>query len=155
MLTIVAMVRVGPWTLEGIYRVPKSEPMEACKRCRRSIREVWVFRVDEGYDLAKLDGQPVWRIGSECGPHLEEVNAEIWKQQMKPVTARLALVKRLEAVLKTADAKGYTLLPTFFAERLQPLREGTLDIHLMRHTGGCMAQYERALGLKPPVRARR
>lgn len=44
MLTIRAMVRVGPWTVLDIERV---SPAERCERCGTRIREVWVCEVPD------------------------------------------------------------------------------------------------------------
>lgn len=54
MLTIHAMVRVGPWLLET---VEKDDDWSHCERCDEPIKEIWTCTVDAGWErLVALDG---------------------------------------------------------------------------------------------------
>lgn len=71
MLTIRAMVRVGPWVLETVER---DDEGTNCDRCDEPIKEIWTCTVDTDWKrLGTLDGKRRWRIGSTCGPTLLEV----------------------------------------------------------------------------------
>src|SRR5688572_19909538 len=71
-ITISAMVRVGPWTVESVQH----GPWRRCDRCGARHREVWVCTVDSDAAelLVTLRGQPTWHIGSTCGPTLMRVS---------------------------------------------------------------------------------
>lgn len=145
MLTIRAMVRFGPWTLNDIERV---DELEHCHRCNASIREVWVCEIESSHERsAELGDQTIWRIGNECGPALMQVSDEVWKHQTSPVRSRIRYAKRLEVLLKKASDARYEL-PAFVEERRVALLNGTLDERLLRHLGLVMTHHERQLGLR-------
>lgn len=147
MLTINAMVRVGPWT---IREVNYSKTWTHCERCNERIKEVWVCEVDSDSDLVNttLDGQRVWRIGSTCGPTLMDVSNGAWKGTSKDLRSRIQLAKRVLKVLTLVRQTGYEDLPDFVEERFQMLLEGTLPEGLRRHLGLMLTWHERQLGLK-------
>lgn len=136
------MVRVGPWTFNGVERV---DVLEHCQRCGTAIRDVWLCEVDAEHSrLEKLSGQMSWRIGSDCGPKLLKLSEEAWSEHAKPIAKRLALAKRLDALTETAALAGYEL-PGLLAERREALLEGTLDDPKVKHTGLVIGIHERAL----------
>lgn len=143
-VTIRAMVRVGPWTVEEVRKELESTH---CERCDAEIKEVWVCRVDEGSPrLEELDGKAVWRIGSTCGPTLIAVSDEMWHEHEKPLKSRLRLALRATAVLNTARERSYKL-PAFIEERTQELLDGTLADRLRRHLGLVVTTQGRMLKL--------
>lgn len=144
MLTIRAMVRVGPWVAE---RVEREEEGSVCERCsKQGIKEIWVCTVDADSDrLQALGGKPTWRIGSHCGPILWNVSEETWKENAKPVESRIRLAIRVQKVLSCEGLNPRTR--GLLAERLPLLLEGTLGAGLQRHLGSLTAAHGRGLGL--------
>jgi hypothetical protein len=144
MLTVRAMVRVGPWT---VVRVDHHSQPIACERCGTATWEVWVCKIDDGHDLTQLGGKAEWQIGSKCGPTLMLVNKEVWNNAAKEVTRRLRLVARVDKILVAAAAASYSL-PDKVAAWRPALLDGTLDDRSIKHLGGMMAGHERKLGLR-------
>ena len=146
MLTIRAMVRVGPWTVRAVER---DENWTSCERCTESIKEIWVCEVDPSYDelLSELGGQLVWRIGSTCGPTLMKVSKDYWKRETKSILKRLRLLKRIEKLIPAAHSAGQTL-PALIEERAQLVANDTLDYRLTGHLGLVLTRFERMLGLR-------
>lgn len=145
-ITIPAMVRVGPWTLNAIER---DENWSHCERCNERIKEIWVCEVDEFDEamLVKLEGKRVWRIGSKCGPVLLEVSEQVWKQSTQGVQYRLKLWRRFDRLVQVArevDAE----LPSLILVRGPLIPIPTMPTPKLRHLGGVMAIHERRLGLK-------
>lgn len=145
MLTIQAMVRIGPWVVRSIRR---ADQKIGCERCATPILEVWHCEVDaESPRLLELGGKRMWYIGSTCGPTLMLVSEQVWAAETKLVARRLDLVLRLDKVAIAAAARGNYPLPEMFAERRRHLVEGTIAFRLMRNLGAVLAQHERRLGL--------
>lgn len=147
MLTIVAMVRVGPWVLQRIDVLGSGDERFPCERCDTKLREIWVCEVDEGADLRELDGQRTWRIGSTCGPTLLSLSDEVWHEETRVLRSRLGLSKRLVRLLAAAQAQGHSL-PTFVTERLEPLLQGTMSERERKQLGNVMSHHEVVTGLK-------
>ncbi len=147
MLTIPAMVRVGPWVLECIQRDPNSTK---CERCSQRIKEVWQCTVDadETGILNELDGRATWRIGSTCGPTLLGISNEVWKQNTQALKSRLNQLIKVVALIQESDAVGFELqgrVRTFLEEYERSLRDGTISEREVRHCGLIRARQERAL----------
>jgi hypothetical protein len=110
-ITINAMVRVGPWTIERVHH----GEWRKCDRCKTDHKEVWVCTVDadEADVGARLKGQRTWRIGSTCGPTLMLVADEFWDEETKDLRRIVRLAVDASRVI--ADAKGregdYLFLP--------------------------------------------
>jgi hypothetical protein len=145
MLTINAMVRIGPWIVTTIEHLDKQTN---CERCSTSILEVWVCEVDaDSPRLGELGGKSLWRIGSTCGPTLMQVSDERWKSETSLATKRLRLLKRVDRLQAVALAREHTL-PEFVVGRRQSLIDGTLEDRRFRHLGLVVSTHERRLGLK-------
>lgn len=145
-ITIPAMVRVGPWTLKAIER---DENWSHCERCPTPIKEIWVCEVDEADEamLVKLEGKRAWRIGSTCGPVLLEVSEQVWKQSTQAAQYRLNLWKRFERLIQVAREMGAEL-PTLIHARGLLIPVPTMPAPKLRHLGHVMAIHERRLGLR-------
>lgn len=143
MLTIKAMVRVGPWILEHVvYDVDWSK----CERCGTNIKWIWTCTVDaDSCELAALNGQRTWHIGSECGPNLMHVSDEKWGKSIGPVRSRIRLALRTQRVLNA----GVELedVRELLSERFSKLVEGTLPRYLQRHLGRVVASQGKRAGL--------
>jgi hypothetical protein len=101
MMTILAMARVGPWLLLEIDDV--SPDSATCERCgQTNLRWVWVM------ELQRPPGTVV-RIGSDCGPNLEEVSREMWEAAAGPFEHRVKLLGRLGRceTLLAQDPEGH------------------------------------------------
>jgi len=90
-LTIRAMADMGLWVLDRIDVLDGRN--ERCQRCDTKIKNVWVM---------EKQSQPVevWRIGSECGPQLEELSRELWDDKAAPFTRSLRHLVTLERIVK-------------------------------------------------------
>ena len=134
-ITISAMVRVGPWTVESVAH----GPWRQCDRCNARHREVWTCTVDaDAEELSEhLNGQRTWRIGSTCGPLLMQVSDEIWKNETKATQKTLRLLLDARRAIHAADEYGieYWALPHII-ERADLLRRGELCQHLTRWLRG-------------------
>lgn len=91
MLTIRAMAEMGPWTLTGIDVLDRRD--EQCQRCGTWIRYVWVMQKE-------TIPKEVWRIGSECGPDLEEMVEDLWNQTTRPFKTSVRHVSTLEKLAR-------------------------------------------------------
>ena len=145
-ITIPAMVRVGPWTLNAIER---DENWSCCERCNERIKEIWVCEVDEFDDamLVKLAGKRTWRIGSTCGPVLLEVSKQVWKQSTQEAQYRLKLWRRFDQLIKVARGMSAEL-PSLILERGPLIPVPTMPAQKLRHLGSVMVIHERRLGLR-------
>lgn len=146
-ITIPAMVRVGPWALNAIER---NENWSSCERCHEPLKEIWICEVDEIDEamLVKLEGKRAWRIGSTCGPVLLEVSKHVWKQSTREAQSRLNIWKRWELLTQVARERGAELPPLIHARGLL-IPVPTLPASKLRHLGHVMAIHERRLGLRP------
>lgn len=145
-ITIPAMVRVGPWTLNGIVR---DENWSRCERCKEPLKEIWICEVDDVDEamMVKLEGKRTWRIGSTCGPVLLEVSKQVWKKSTEEAQYRLKLWKRWELLIQVAREKSAELPSWIYARGLMILVP-TLPTEKLRHLGKVMAIHERRLGLR-------
>lgn len=143
MLTIPAMVRVGPWILERVQKDPR---WTSCERCSQRIKEVWTCTVDADRDdiLLSLGGQSTWRIGSTCGPTLLGVSQETWKEHTKGSMRRLRLLIKIEKLIQDAAAAGFPL-SELVAQRHTQLSSGTATKKEVNHGGLLAAAQRRAL----------
>lgn len=136
LITINAMVRVGPWLVE---RVTHGE-WRKCDRCGTDHKEVWTCSVVQGEEevLARLPGgQRTWLVGSTCGPILELASGATWKDQAPDLRRIVRLAVDATRALERARAAGleHIWLPSI-AERLEPLKRMELDRHsqkVLRH----------------------
>lgn len=144
MLTISAMVSIGPWMVEAVER---DENWTRCERCKTPIKEIWVCSVAADYaGLDKLKGQRVWRIGSECGPTLEEMSKEHWDDQAKGIRTRLRLAKKVLKLQAAARARNI-VLPPEIDEKLAQLVGGDMFYRDRQRLGFITHNYGVSLGL--------
>ena len=143
MLTIRAMVRVGPWVIETIER---DDDGTHCERCPQAIKWIWVCRVDEDSPrLVELGGKAVWRIGSTCGPTLLMVSDEVWSGTTKAYLSAIKLIYRASVVLRiAAEREDHHWSLKSIAERTEALRNGTLTPHLKSWLSSHVGALERA-----------
>jgi hypothetical protein len=81
------MAEMGPWILTRIDVLDRRS--ENCQRCGTSIRYVWVME-------KQTEPKEVWRIGSECGPTLEQVSQLLWETTTKPFKGSVRHMATLE-----------------------------------------------------------
>lgn len=144
MLTIRAMVRVGPWI---VREVMKQADFTSCQRCGTSIKEIWVCEVDvDSERIRELGGQRVWAIGSTCGPTLLEVSEAEWSKLERPLARRLKLLARIDRLI-AASASGGHVLPSVVVQRRGALVDGTAKDREMRHLGLVVGAQMRILGI--------
>lgn len=138
-ITISAMVRVGPWTVETV----EHGAWRRCDRCNARHREVWTCTVDaDASDLSTtLRGRRTWRIGSTCGPTLMLVSEEVWESETSGVAKVLRLLVRARRAIAAAAARDYEswALP-IIVERTELLQRGELTPHLTRWLSGHVTQ---------------
>ena len=91
MLTIRAMAEMGLWILDRIEVLDGRN--EHCQRCDTKIKNVWVME-------KQLEPVEVWRIGSECGPKLEELSRELWEANAAPFRRSLRHLVTLERIVQ-------------------------------------------------------
>jgi hypothetical protein len=142
MLTINAMVRIGPWTIES---VSYNSSWQTCERtgCGKNIKEVWTCVVDASYGkLDVLGGKTSWQIGSVCGPTLIEVSEQIWSKETKMPSKRLKLLKRLEVLTDAAEKQSYEL-PNLFKDYRPMLIDGTISAKQIGRMGFILTANER------------
>jgi hypothetical protein len=144
-LTILAMVRVGPWTIRNVYLGDWTN----CERCDARHKEVWECEVDSDSPRLATDlgGKVVWCIGSTCGPTLMLVSDEEWKERERPIKSVLRLAIRTRRVIDVARVQNNGNLPAFVEERLQLLLEGALPEREKRHLGMVVTTHGRWLKL--------
>ncbi len=130
-ITISAMVRVGPWTVETVQH----GPWRRCDRCNARHREVWTCTVDaDAAELATtLRGQQTWRIGSTCGPTLMLVSEAVWDSQTKALGKVLHLLVRARRAIAVAAARNHEYWAlSLIVERTELLQRRELTPHLTR-----------------------
>lgn len=104
MLTIRAMVEMGPWFLDHIHVLPGRH--DRCMRCTTKIKNVWV--------MEKLtDPTDTWRIGSCCGPKLQDMSEEVWDLLSKPFRLSLAHLTTLERLIRWEHEKSEMAPPGY------------------------------------------
>jgi hypothetical protein len=125
-LSIRAMATMGPWLLDRIDVLPTRA--ERCQRCSTRIRYVWVM-------VMQAAPRQTWRIGSECGPNLEDMSKEIWAAVAKPYAASVRYVPKLEKLARL-EREHPNLRPADYelgwAERLTVRLASKLDPHHRR-----------------------
>ena len=143
MLTIPAMVRVGPWTL---VELSKSHEWTNCERCDTPIKEIWTCTVNPAAAelLARLDGKLEWRVGSVCGPALLEVSEQVWKDETAGTMRRMRLLLKVEKLVAQAADQGLEL-PTLIFERRELLLRGEVTDKQLRHLGLVVGTWTRKL----------
>jgi hypothetical protein len=129
MLTIRAMVRVGPWIVETLEH---DERWTNCERCSERIKWIYVCRVDaDSPQLIALGGKPVWRIGSTCGPTLMMVSDQVWHDGTQERFTAIKLVRRATMVLELAKKRrDDDWAVELIAERAEQLCESPLPPNL-------------------------
>jgi hypothetical protein len=145
MLTIRAMAQMGPWILTQVDVLDGR--VERCQRCDERIRYVWVME-------KQTEPKETWRIGSDCGPALEQVSQELWDQETKPFeTSRRHFVALERLAGYERDYPG--LRPPRYvlgwaAEQMRLLGDGIITPHQRRVMGSRISQatrnYEANLG---------
>src|SRR5215510_1687135 len=91
LLTIRAMVDMGPWLLRDVDELEGRH--EKCEVCGTRIKHVWVME-------KQTAPRDVKRIGSECGPRLELMSATVWNEktkQMRGSIRQLAALAKLDS----------------------------------------------------------
>lgn len=133
LITINAMVKVGPWTVECV-EYGKWRP---CRRCETMHKETWVCTIDPSVDdatvAARLQGDRTWRVGSTCGPTLEMVSDHNWSGTTAALKKMVKLAVDATRAIKggRASAREWNFLH-LVEEWLPQLLAGTLDPHLQR-----------------------
>ncbi len=143
MLTIPAMVHVGPWTLVDLS---KSLEWTNCERCDTPIKEVWTCTVDPAASelLTRLEGKQEWRVGSVCGPTLLEVSERVWKEETSGTMRRMQLLVKVERLISRAANQGLEL-PAIIIERRDLLQRGEATDKQARHLGLLVGSWTREL----------
>lgn len=99
MVTIRMMASLGPWTLTHIDDLGRVA--SHCERCGEPIRYVWVLELAP----ARPGAEPTTcRIGSKCGPTLENMSAELWKTAGPKGERLIRLAARLTKILSHSNA---------------------------------------------------
>lgn len=133
LITINAMVKVGPWTIGPVYYGQWTR----CERCKTPHKEVWTCTIDDSVDDAtvaeKLLGRRKWLVGSTCGPTLEVVSNGKWSGPPKDLqkVVRLA-IDASRAIKGGRTSKHEWHYLDLVEEWLPQLLAGTLDRHLQR-----------------------
>ena len=154
LVTIKAMVRVGPWIVEDVV----DGAWRKCDRCGTDHKQVWVCTVDADHRevVAKLGGKRTWRVGSKCGPTLEMVSDADWASSTKDAQRVVRLAVCATRALERAGARGidHLFLPEI-VENLALLKEGKLSRHMQRvlrhHVTWLEASIERMLSEPSPA----
>jgi len=136
-ITIRAMVKVGPWTVEDV-EYGKWRP---CRRCKTMHKETWVCTIDpnvpDSVVKERLDGDRTWRVGSTCGPTLEMVSDHNWAGTTADLKKKVRLAVDATRAIKGGRASAHEWHFLHLVEAWLPqLLAGTLDLHLqtvMRH----------------------
>jgi hypothetical protein len=89
LLTIRAMTKMGPWMLTHIDHLDSRS--EQCQICDTPIRNVWVME-------KQTEPKEVWRIGSDCGPKLEQMSEELWSLCIRPFERCLEHLRTLQRI---------------------------------------------------------
>lgn len=148
MLTIPAMVRVGPWML---VEFSKGSEWTNCERCDTPIKEVWTCTVNPAAAefLSRLGGKLEWRVGSVCGPALLEVSEQVWREETAGTARRMRLLLKVEKLVRNAAAQSREL-PALILERREQLLRGEATDKQLRHLGLVVGEWTRKL--KSPER---
>lgn len=141
MLTIPAMARMGPWMFLGIKDL--GSVSGNCERCGEPIRYVWVMELQR-------EPKKIVRIGSTCGPTLEEVSEHLWKTVTEPFNYRLSLLKRLERCARRISqdpvvSPGSDYTPEWFAAMRKHVAEGDLRRGQLRALGRNFSRLDEAV----------
>jgi hypothetical protein len=138
-LTIRMMVQLGPWTYLGVddkgFDQTKWEHCEV-EDCGQHIRYVHVLKRDDDPD------QKEWRIGSTCGPKLEDMSEEKWGVVAKNAARILRLwyrARRLKPLEAEPENWGVERLGSDWIDRIIS--------HLER---GDVQNAKPVIGLRPP-----
>lgn len=148
-ITITAMVKVGPWTVETV----EYGKWRHCDRCETAHKEVWVCTIDPEVDdatvRARLRGERTWRVGSTCGPTLEMVSDHNWAGTTADLKRVVRLVVRATHRLAEAKRLGYgdSLYP-YVAEDLELLKKGKLPRRMQKRMSSMLTFIERWLERK-------
>lgn len=142
-MSIAAMVRIGPWTIESI----ELGAWRNCDRCDARHKEVWICTVDADSDrLAVLDGRQTWHIGSTCGPTLMLVSHEVWRNHTKALSNAFRVLRRArKALAAIAQSNAQFGDISLILERTDQLARGELSEHLTRWLSSHVGRLERAL----------
>ena len=147
-ITINAMVKVGPWTVE---RVDYGE-WRRCRRCKTPHKEVWVCTIDPQVNdatvAARLEGDRTWRVGSTCGPTLEMVSDHNWVGTTAELRKKVRLAVDATRAISGGRASAHEWHFLHLVEAWLPkLLDGTLDPRLQRpmrsHVNGVLNRLKR------------
>ena len=145
MLTIRAMVKIGPWTIESIHR---NSAGQNCDRCNTKHKIVWTCTVDPAnQETPYPNGKSQWEIGSTCGPTLIDVSDQVWKEATKEPLRRHKLLEQLDRLIIVAEENSHSL-PKHLIDYRPSLIDGTISERSKRHIGNLMASHERKLGMR-------
>lgn len=170
-ITIRAMVKIGPWTVEEV----RYGEWKKCRRCKTPHKETWVCTIDPDVPDAvvkeRLGNDRTWCVGSTCGPTLEMVSDHDWAGTTKELQRAVKLAVRATHTIARARAAGYdaaaiasaqaaaeaagrdygwsnaSLLP-IVAEDLALLLKGELHGRKFRRTSSLLTTLERWLDAK-------
>jgi hypothetical protein len=149
-ITISAMVKVGPWMVESV-EYGKWRP---CRRCETMHKETWVCTIDPSVDdatvAARLQGDRTWRVGSTCGPTLEMVSDHNWAGTTKDLSRIVRLVVRATHTIAKARDAGYRRdsLMEEIAPDLELLKQGKLERRMQKRMGFLLTHIEKWLERK-------
>lgn len=142
LITINAMVRVGPWTVEHVHH----GNWRKCDRCETDHNEVWVCTVhaDDRAIASRLDGKRSWRSGSTCGPTLMLVSDIEWAGKTKDLKRMVRLAVDAARAIEGARKTKYRWLFLHLIEQWLPqLLQGMLTSHYQRvlrsHVNGVLS----------------
>lgn len=136
MLTIRAMAEMGLWTLTHIDVLDSRN--EGCQRCKTRIRYVWVME-------KQTEPKETWRIGSECGPNLEQMSQQLWDTSSAPFKTSVRHLATLERLVKWErnfpECRPYDL--GWAEQQLAKIAAGGLTKHQQRVLGHHISQAEK------------
>ena len=150
LITISAMVKVGPWMVESV----EYGHWRPCRRCDTMHKETWVCTIDPSVDdatvAARLGGDRTWRVGSTCGPTLEMVSDHNWAGTTKDLSRIVRLVVRATHTIAKASAAGYRedSLTEIVSKELELLKAGKLERRMQKRMGMLLTSIERWLERK-------
>lgn len=139
MLTIRAMAEMGPWILTLIEVLDGRH--EQCQRCDTWIKWVWIME-------KQTEPKETRRIGSECGPNLEDMSEELWQRTARPFktcvrhVSTLEKLARWERELPMCCPAGYQL--GWARQQQRVLAAGGLDDRQRRVIGRNVSQADQA-----------
>lgn len=150
LITITAMVKVGPWMVEHV----EYGHWRPCRRCKTMHKETWVCTIDPSVNdatvAARLQGDRTWRVGSTCGPTLEMVSDHNWAGTTKDLSRIVRLVVRATHTIARARAAGYTedSLAEYVSRDLDLLKQGKLERRMQKRMGLLLTNIEKWLERK-------